>query len=273
LFYATGFPITEPYWSRVPVGGTPRDVLIQCFERRCMTWTPSNPAGWQVEMGNVGQHYYRWRYEQWPGNIPTAGDVLYTTTLEDWAVYDGSAWVDGAFQYTLPPSGTDATGYESFNYFWTTDEDYPGLFADIVVGIDIRAVAPTPTDGSASTEACLLARVDEAETDDPGFPEHRYGFCKDQSGRYRAWYLSDNPAEGFQELVDELRISQATGDTWTRLEIATRGSTLWFIVDGDTIATVDHPAHTTGEVGFEVVNYSPVTVAWQFRNLEVRALQ
>jgi hypothetical protein len=61
--YATGRPITEPYWTTVRVGGTPLDVLLQCFERRCLTWTPDNPAGWQVEAGNVGQHYYHWRYE------------------------------------------------------------------------------------------------------------------------------------------------------------------------------------------------------------------
>jgi glucose/arabinose dehydrogenase len=60
--YATGRPITEPYWTQVAVGGTVKLVLVQCFERRCLTYTPSNPEGWQVECGNVGQHYYRWRY-------------------------------------------------------------------------------------------------------------------------------------------------------------------------------------------------------------------
>ena len=61
-FFATGYPITEAYWSKVKVGGQIKDVLVQCFERRCLTYTPSNPAGWQVEMGNVGRHYYLWRY-------------------------------------------------------------------------------------------------------------------------------------------------------------------------------------------------------------------
>lgn len=55
-----GFPITEPYWVRVPVGGVERDVLVQCFERRCLTFTPSNPVGWQIEMGNTGLHYRLW---------------------------------------------------------------------------------------------------------------------------------------------------------------------------------------------------------------------
>jgi glucose/arabinose dehydrogenase len=61
-YYATGHPIAEAYWAYVTVGGVPRDVLIQCFERRCLTFTPDNPTGWQVEAGNVGQHYFRWRY-------------------------------------------------------------------------------------------------------------------------------------------------------------------------------------------------------------------
>lgn len=62
-FYATGLPITEAYWANVKVQGVYRDVLVQCFERRCMTYTPTNSAGWEVEMGNVGQHYYAWRYQ------------------------------------------------------------------------------------------------------------------------------------------------------------------------------------------------------------------
>ena len=73
-FYATGFPITEAYWARVKVKGTVQDVLVQCFERRCLTYTPSNPAGWQVEMGNVGRHYYEWRYGTQPPSTPSADD-------------------------------------------------------------------------------------------------------------------------------------------------------------------------------------------------------
>lgn len=61
-FFVTGLPITEAYWTEVQVGGVPADVLVQCFERRCLTYTPSNPEGWTVEMGNVGRHYFDWRY-------------------------------------------------------------------------------------------------------------------------------------------------------------------------------------------------------------------
>lgn len=63
-FVAIGYPLTEAYWITVEVGGQPENVLIQCFERRCLTYTPGNPEAWQVESGNVGQHYFQWRYNK-----------------------------------------------------------------------------------------------------------------------------------------------------------------------------------------------------------------
>ena len=72
-FYAVGYPLTPAFWSVVPVLGAEQDVLWQCFERRCLTYTPSNNEGFQVEAGNVGQHYYTWRYggdEPGPGPEP-----------------------------------------------------------------------------------------------------------------------------------------------------------------------------------------------------------
>ncbi len=64
--FAMGYPISEPYWTRVKVGGVERDVLVQAFQRRVLTYTPTNAPAWQVEMGNVGRHYYWWRYGQQP---------------------------------------------------------------------------------------------------------------------------------------------------------------------------------------------------------------
>jgi hypothetical protein len=85
-FYATGYPIAEPYWSTVNVGGTELTVLWQCFERRCLTYNPANPEGWKVEAGNVGQHYHEWRY----------GTGLFSASLS------------GA--HGVPPVDTDASG-------------------------------------------------------------------------------------------------------------------------------------------------------------------
>ncbi|CAA9245390.1 MAG: hypothetical protein AVDCRST_MAG26-1639, partial [uncultured Chloroflexia bacterium] len=60
--FAFGYPITEPYWTVARVGGVDKHVLAQLFERRALTYTPGNPPGFEVEMGNVGQHYHQWRY-------------------------------------------------------------------------------------------------------------------------------------------------------------------------------------------------------------------
>jgi LPXTG-site transpeptidase (sortase) family protein len=50
-------------------------VLIQAFERRVLTYAPDQPAGWKVQMGNIGQHYFEWRYGangKGPEKLPAA---------------------------------------------------------------------------------------------------------------------------------------------------------------------------------------------------------
>ena len=79
-FYASGLPISEAYWTKSLVRGQLTDVLIQAFERRVLTYTPSNSAGFQVEMGNIGQHYYNWRYKYQGQPPPGTGTPWVTPT-------------------------------------------------------------------------------------------------------------------------------------------------------------------------------------------------
>jgi hypothetical protein len=58
-----GYPVTEPYWTTIKVEGRDRLIMFQAFQRRILTYSPANPVGWKVEMGNVGAQYYSWRYE------------------------------------------------------------------------------------------------------------------------------------------------------------------------------------------------------------------
>ncbi len=67
---AMGLPLTEPFWVNVKVGGALTWVLVQPYERRVLSYTPSNPPGFRVEMGNIGQHYSIWRY----GSDAATGD-------------------------------------------------------------------------------------------------------------------------------------------------------------------------------------------------------
>ena len=71
-FFVTGLPVTEAYWANVQVGGVAKLVLLQCFERRCLTYTPENEPQWRVEAGNVGSHYHSWRYGSSPVDPPAA---------------------------------------------------------------------------------------------------------------------------------------------------------------------------------------------------------
>lgn len=62
-FYASGLPISDAYWTKVKINGTASvDVMIQAFERRVLTYVPTNTPGFRVEMGNIGLHYRDWRY-------------------------------------------------------------------------------------------------------------------------------------------------------------------------------------------------------------------
>lgn len=70
-FAVTGYPISEPYWSYVKIEGIYSDALIQAYERRVLTYVPRFQVGYKVQMGNVGQHYYQWRY----GSGSGAGDI------------------------------------------------------------------------------------------------------------------------------------------------------------------------------------------------------
>lgn len=73
-----GYAIAEPFATSVKVGGQQREVVVQVFERRTLTYTATNPTAFRVEMGNVGQHYYRWRYGASASGTATPGTTVDT---------------------------------------------------------------------------------------------------------------------------------------------------------------------------------------------------
>ena len=161
-FYATGYPITEAYWSTVAVGGTEKDVLWQCFERRCLTYTPTNEATWQVEMGNVGQHYYRWRYEtdHTPPPVEPDFDVVASGLVQprgigfgaDGTVYVAEAGLGGDDCITLG-EGEDAfevcTGVSGQLSHVMGDHTMPALsgLPSMAAGMDIAGPHDVIVDG------------------------------------------------------------------------------------------------------------------------------
>jgi hypothetical protein len=134
-YYATGYPITNAYWATIKVANTEKDVLIQCFERRCLTFTPDNPEGWQVEAGNVGRHYHAWRYAQTkpePSPTPTPGTgFVFVSSIQGIETSPGS--VDGDTRYGATFVGTSAG-------------DVPGTFR-----ASINYTPPSPGGGVTNT--------------------------------------------------------------------------------------------------------------------------
>jgi hypothetical protein len=89
--YVLGRPITEAYWIDVLVNGAPVSVLVQLYERRALTYNPSNPPEWRVEMANVGRAYYDWRYKDRP-----VEPAIATTVTPDGLAVKGWNWPQGS---------------------------------------------------------------------------------------------------------------------------------------------------------------------------------
>ncbi len=143
-YYATGFPITEAYWASVKVAGTYRNVLMQCFERRCLTYTPGNSEGFVVEAGNVGQHYYSWRYVQNPSaGSPTAiasASAISSSTVTSTASAPTETATTTATSTTATASATatkaPATEYAFVTAWGARHDPASALAGSIAVAVD-----------------------------------------------------------------------------------------------------------------------------------------
>ena len=159
-FYATGYPITEAYWATVKVGGADTLVLLQCFQRRCLTYTPSNATAWQVEAGNVGVHYHAWRYSSAAGDgspTPTA-----TATATATATTPTSSCDPSYPTICVPPPPPDlACGDISAHDFPVLPPDPHGFDPDgNGIGCESGGGSPSPSatatePGDGSVAACL----------------------------------------------------------------------------------------------------------------------
>jgi hypothetical protein len=123
--YLLGYPISEPYWAKITIGGKPYAALLQLFQRRTLTYIADMPEGWQVQMGNVGQHYFEWRYgrseESAGGNgKPGAAGATPTPVLPAGAFVT----VEGdKFVYAGAPIKLKGTNY------WLSDAPFSGTWA------------------------------------------------------------------------------------------------------------------------------------------------
>jgi hypothetical protein len=146
-YYASGRPISEAYWTRATIDGKITDVMIQMYERRALTYVPSYTAAWQVEMANIGQHYYDWRYRGL-GNCngtpqPTVQPTIALTSTpgtSGTAVATGTAGATGTAVATGTAGATGtavATG--------TVDTPTPTITLVVPPATVVEATPPTDT--------------------------------------------------------------------------------------------------------------------------------
>ncbi len=162
-----GYAISEPFRATVKVGGASKDVMVQVFERRALTYTPSNPDAFKVEMGNIGQHYFTWRYPNGATAAPPAASSGATGTNQPIVVLKGlvaisypSAWHLDQTPVTSGPQRATLLG--------------PGPSQQLVVQIDDQSSPPVGLDdvlagyvdaahklvsGSVTDEAALDTKI------------------------------------------------------------------------------------------------------------------
>ncbi len=278
-FFATGFPITEAYWTNVLVGGQSKLVLVQCFQRRCLTFTPSNSPEWQVEAGNVGLHYREWRYVQIPaegGNdpnkpippTPPIREVLYQSNMTDWAtgVVEGgeASYQDNAYRVRV-----DNDDWLVWSLQPGFDPSQPNFnpFDNASISMEVRMLTKAPT----LQDACIRFRQD------PNDSVPRYVFCIDQDGKTQARYDNwDNDGKYVPDILMEKRLRAGTNAAtdWNRLTVVMDGKDFWFLVNGTPVGKAEHSGASTGIFGLDVTKgYAPGSpTVFEFRNVEVRAL-
>jgi hypothetical protein len=165
-FYATGYPLTEPYWTNVLVGSVQKQVLVQVFERRVLTYTPSNPDGWKVEAGNVGQQYQQWRYHDLQKPRVIAGDWVtpmvsdLTPSQNETVTVSVLVQTDGQPAAGIPMTATwhyktttaTCSGVSGDNGIASCSRD----FSDATIGYPVRIDMVTTLNGSTWTSSMTI---------------------------------------------------------------------------------------------------------------------
>ena len=255
-------------------------MLVQLFERRVLTYTPSNPTQYQVEFGNIGQHYHAWRDENAQvGDVPAEGATIYESDLTDWPQETtdlGQSFVQGGTYHIR----NDSNGYD---YLWylTADAGGPGSFGDASFSVDLRMVSD-----SNEGYGCLLAHT----VSDPGSGNltEDYSFCADgyqsaENGGYGTVSVAHetfDPASINYLLDFTTPVSLHTKNEWNTLTLVIRGHQIWFLVNGTPVVSVNAPhggvnasGPLSGDVGVLVFNADDQPAEFEFRNLIVKALQ
>ena len=272
-FYATGRPITEAYWANVKVADTYQDVLMQCFERRCLTYTPGNAPEWQVEAGNVGRHFYSWVYGEFENTPPSPGLLIYQSEYENWTEWpavddptdsriigdpDGEASRCGDHFCVTIPGGSN---------IWAAAGGYLPDYDDAAVLGAVHLTNAGPGD-----RGCVMARVVESY----GLLQ-LYAFCVTGLDEVIAFYYEETPAGPTATwLIPPGEVnSERPADDWNTLWITARGHDIWFFNNGILAGEATHtegPLAGAAAVGAQRLAAGPDPLTAEFASLWVHAI-
>lgn len=127
-----GLPMTDPLTSVAVKNGERHTIWMQAFERTVLTYDPRNPAGWQVERGNIGADALGVTPVAGPITIPAAGaqvtlplHILAHVGKPGEQVSAALRWQDGTtIAYTFTTlRDTDGSGLLIDSLDWTTGAD------------------------------------------------------------------------------------------------------------------------------------------------------
>ena len=99
-----GVPLTPFFFTQVRISGKMQWVVVQAFERRVLTMT----ADGLVEFGNIGQHYYQWRYAAGTQTSASPATARATTSVPvqlDFSPF-AERWGHHGYQFVINADGT-----------------------------------------------------------------------------------------------------------------------------------------------------------------------
>jgi len=163
--FVMGYPTTDPFWTRVKIGGVEKDVMFQAFERRILTYVPTNDPAFRVEMGNVGRHYYQWRYVDPFANgkpalitVPSRANSPQVTSPLLVQGFENGAAFEAAITVRLKNKASGATIAEVHTLVVRADAGKAGPFV-----ATLNFTAP-PTNTPATLQVLTNSPRDGAET-------------------------------------------------------------------------------------------------------------
>ncbi|MFW6074958.1 MAG: hypothetical protein ACOC9Y_05135, partial [Chloroflexota bacterium] len=233
--------------------------------------------GWRVEMGNVGLHYYAWRYEEPDTEAdlpdddgaddaddeqddmpepPETGDPIHSADLESWS---NVTYEEGTTFYA--GSGFHIRVDEPQTFIYHTDPDVLTRDAHVTTSL-------LPVEGEEG-EACLATRVQA------NFSAN-YAFCATGAGDLFAVF--EEEAEGglqqttLFELDDAIEEETFEADG-VQLSVIHAGNNHWFQVDGEVVGHATHDGPTEGDAGVFVFNRDADRVEFIFRDFTVSEVE